>query len=92
MELLPDDFYRMSWREFFLLYRGRNKKNENNLITQASFTREIAYQIYCTIPLGKNKKHISKSKYWALPEDKEREKEQLDLMRQTMDKLTNKAR
>lgn len=90
MELSPDEFYKMSWREFFLLCRGRKKKQDREVISQATFTREIAYQIYCSIPLGKNKKHISKAKYWSLPADKEQERKNLQKMHSTMEALLNK--
>lgn len=90
MGLLPDDFYKMSWREFFLLCRGRRRKEDREVVAQATFTREIAYQVYCSIPLGKNKKHMTKAKYWALPADKEQEAIKLKKMRENMDKLLKK--
>lgn len=90
MELLPDDFYRMSWREFFLLVRGRRKSQETDFITDAVLSREIAYQIYCSIPLRKGKRHVSKKKYWSLPWDSNKEEKEVASMKAAMELLKNK--
>lgn len=90
MELLPDDFYRMSWREFFLLVRGRRKAQETDFITDAVLTREIAFQVYCSIPLGKKKRHKSKEKYWPLPWDSNKEEKEVASMKAAMKLLKSK--
>lgn len=86
--LLPNDFYKMSWKEFFLTLRGYRKKQEDNNLMQAIFTREIAHQVYTTIPLKKGKTHLKKSKYWHLPIDDDKEEVETQRMRETMEKLT----
>lgn len=90
MELLPDDFYRMSWREFFLTVRGRFKKRESEFIKEATLTREISYQVYCSIPFPKGKRHMSKKKYWELPFDKEIDDKETQMLIGAMKVLKNK--
>lgn len=85
--LLPREFYEMSWREFFLMYRGRRKRDENEYIRDATLTREVAYQIYCAMPLAKGKRHIGKKKYWQLPIDKESIDKETQVMMEGMKKL-----
>lgn len=87
MELLPDDFYKMSWREFFLLVRGRRKAQETDFITDAALSREVAYQVYCSIPLKKGKRHVSKKKYWPLPWDSDKEEKEVQSLKNAMEVL-----
>lgn len=91
MELLPDDFYKMSWREFFLLVRGRRKKEDTDYLKQSLLTREIAYQVYCTIPLKKGKRHVGKKRYWPHPWDKEDDQKEFESMKNAMEALRAKA-
>jgi len=77
----------MSWKEFLLMLRGYRKSKENEYLTQTVLTREIAYQVYTTIPLKKGKRHVPKRKYWPLPIDDDREEEETQRMRETMEKL-----
>lgn len=90
MELLPDDFYKMSWREFFLMARGKAKKSEKEFIKLATLIREVSYQIYCSIPLAKGRRHISKKKYWELPFDKESDDKETSALIGAMEKLKQK--
>lgn len=90
MELLPSDFYEMSWREFFLLVRGKQKKREKDFIKLATLTREISYQVYCSIPFAKGKRHMSKKKYWELPFDKESDDKDTQALIGAMEKLKQK--
>lgn len=77
----------MSWKEFILLMRGYRKSKEDEFLTQATLTREIAYQVYATIPLKKGKRHVPKKKYWHLPIDDDKEEAETQRMRETMEKL-----
>lgn len=77
----------MSWKEFLLLLRGYRKSKENEYLTQTILTREIAYQVYTTIPLKKGKRHVPKNKYWHLPIDDDKEEAEAKRMRETMEKL-----
>lgn len=80
----------MSWQEFFLMIKGDLKIREKKYIEQATFTREIAYQIYCSIPLKKGKRHVSKKQYWELPFDKEIDDKETSLLMNAMDDLKKK--
>lgn len=91
MELLPDNFYKMSWREFFLLVRGRRKKEETEFLKQSLLTREIAYQIYGTIPLRKGKRHIGKKRYWPHSWDTENDNREVEMMKSAMEALRARA-
>lgn len=90
MGILPDDFYLMSWREFFLLIKGRRKREEDEFLRQSMLTREVAYQIYQSIPLKKGKSHVAKKRYWEHPWDKYIEDQKIGSMREAMNALKNK--
>ena len=63
--LLPDDFYRMSWKEFFLTAKGFYKKYWN----EWEQTRLIAYTTATTV---QSKKRLPSMRKWMpLPSDKQ---------------------
>jgi len=62
--LLPDDFYRMSWREFFLTVKGYDNKKWK----EWEHTRLISYTIAST---KRTKKRLPSMRKWMpLPTDK----------------------
>jgi|SRR5690606_11549362 len=87
MMLLPEDFYKMSWREFLLMVRGFMKRNENEFLKRSLLAREISYQTYCSIPLKKGKRHMEKTKYWPHPWDSEKEAKNIEMLKKAMETL-----
>lgn len=77
----------MSWKEFLLVLRGYRKAQDAKMLYKTVLTREIAYQVYTTIPLKKGKRHVPKKKYWHLPIDDDKEEAETQRMRETMEKL-----
>lgn len=91
MLLLPDDFYRMSWREFLLMVRGFRKREQNDFLQRSLLSREVAYQIYCAMPLKKGKRHVDKKKYWPHPWDTEKESKDVEMLKNAMEILKARA-
>lgn len=87
MMLLPDDFYCMSWREFFLMVRGFRKKEESDFLKKSLLAREVAYQVYCSIPLKKGKRHMARNKYWPHPFDGQKEDKNIEMLKKAMETL-----
>lgn len=91
LSLLPDDFYRMSWREFFITLKGRRKATQDRYLMDSLLTRELAYQVYTSIPLKKGKRHTPKKKYWPHPWDQEDEGREIEQMKAAMDALRDRG-
>jgi len=63
LELLPDEFYKMSWKEFYLMVKGYNKRYWLGW----EHTRLLSYTMASTV---QRKKRLPSMKKWMpLPTD-----------------------
>lgn len=81
----------MSWREFILTLRGRRKADAEQFLKDSILVREVAYQVYTSIPLKKGRHHAKKKKYWPHPWDKEDDDREFEQMKASMEALRAKA-
>lgn len=78
MGLLPDQFYKMIWREYVLMWRAYSKKRT----LEFEHTRAICYTN--TAPYLKNK--MSMQKFWPLETDQENAGNENDHLKKLMKK------
>lgn len=68
LKILPEDFKRFSWRDFYLMLEGHNQAHKDEILRPL---RIVAYNVYATNFRGTKKSPKPIERFWPLEDTAE---------------------